>query len=464
MGVQQSGTDLEGRSASKQGTPWSWWACTTVLLLLAVTFGQREYQLFTHAEQAPTPVAPDFGVYYVAGLIARSGNGGQLYSMPPEATKAEQARKVVYGAVPPDTELAKVAAQTTHSHMTYYTYPPFFAWAVAPLTHLKPRVAYFAWRGLSTLMLLAATYLVLSSLRPNAGLGTFTVAAVGALSFFPFSEVLYEGQVGCLILFLWSLGFYFMQTRRTPWSAASFATGTLVKVTPAIVVPMMLLRRQWRWLVCYCMTAAALVVASVPRVGLHPYWTYASKVFPLLSAGVEGYPLKSMGTVVRNLYLGQAVFGAADPWQVPLLVRISISAANFGLLAIVLFYLFKNRVPNPRVLAQEFAILALVSLMISPVTWRHHYVIAVLPLLCAWLYSRESASHQRLALMSGITLVLGTPFADFVLVRMHPGRLQAILSSAFLLASGLLLMLCIQDHRQMAERLPKTAPEEFFAA
>jgi hypothetical protein len=449
---------------SLSGSPWSWWACVTVLVLLAAAFGQREYQFFTQTEQTPTPVAPDFGVYYVAGLIARSGNGGQLYSMPPEATKAEQARKVVYSAVPPDTELAKVAAQTTHARMTYYTYPPFFAWAVAPLTHLQPRVAYFAWRGLSTLMLLAATYLVLSSLLPNAGVGVFAVAAVGALSFFPFSEVLYEGQVGCLILFLWSLGFYFMQTHRTAWSAASFATGTLVKVTPAIVVPMMLLRRQWRWLIGYCITAAVLVAASLPRIGLHAYWTYASKVFPLLSAGVEGYPLKSLGTVVRNLYLGQAVFSAADPWQVPLLVRISISAANFGLLAVVLFYLFTNRVPNPRVVAQEFAILALVSLMISPVTWRHHYVIAILPLLCAWMHSRESDSHQRLALLSGITLVLGTPFADFVLVQMHPGRLQAILSSAFLLASGLLLVLCMEDHRRMGERTPEPTPEELAAA
>ena len=446
------------------GSPWNWWACVTVLALLATAIGQREHQLFTHAEEAPAPVAPDFGVYYVAGLIARNGHGEQLYSTPPGPTKAEQAWRVVYGAVPPDSDLAKVALQTTHTRTTYYTYPPFFAWAFAPLTHLKPRVAYFVWRGLSVLMLLVATYLVLGSLRPGAGLGTFAVAAVGVLSFFPFSEVLYEGQVGCLILFLWSLGFYFMQKRRTAWSAASFATGTLVKVTPAIAVPIMLLRRQWRWLICYCGAAAVLILASLPRVGWNAYWTYVSRVFPLLSAGVEGYPLKSMGTVVRNLYLGRAVVSATGPLQVPLLVRVSISAANLALLAGVLFYLCKSRDPNPRVLAQEFAILALVSLMISPVTWRHHYVLAVLPLLCAWMHSRESASHRRLALLSGITFVLGTPFADFVLVHMHPGRLQVILSSAFLVASGLLLVLCLQDHRHMGESMPIPAPEEVLAA
>jgi len=448
---------------SLSNASWRWWGCVTVLLLLASAFLQREYQAFTQAQPAPSPVAPDFGVYYVVGLIARAGNGGHLYSTPQEPTKAEQARKVVYGVVPVDTELARIAAQTTHARITYYTYPPFFAWAFDPMTHLKPRLAYFAWRALSTLMLLLAVYLVLASLQTEAKLATFVVAAVGGLSFFPFSEVLYEGQVGCLILFLWSLGFYFMQTRRTAGSAASFAAGSLVKVTPGIVVPMMLIRRQWRWLISYCVAGALLVLVTLPRVGWNAYWTYATKVFPILSEGAEGYPLKSMGTVLRNLYLGQAIFSPTDPWQVPAIVRVLILLTNVGLLAVVLFYFSKSRDSSPRVLAQEFATLALVSLMVSPVSWRHHYVIAILPLLCTWMHSRESASPRRLALLSAITLVLGTPYSDFVLVHMHPGRLQAILSSAFLVASGVLLWFCMQDHRRMSEPMAQPATDPVLA-
>ena len=444
-------------------TSWRWWACVTVLVLLASAFLQREYQLFTQAQQAPSPLAPDFAVYYVASLIARSGPGGQLYCTPPGSTREEQARRVVYGTAPNDTEIVRIAAQTTKTRTTYYTYPPFFAWAFRPLTHLSPRLAYFAWRSLSAAMLLLAIYLVLASLQTDAGLGTFVVAAMGGLSFFPFSEVLYDGQVGCLILFLWSLGFYFTQTRKAEWSAASFAVGSLVKITPGIVVPMMLLRRQWRWLISYCVAGAVLVLITLPRVGWSPYWTYATKLFPVLSAGVDGYPLKSMGTVLLNLYLGQAIFSPTDPWQVPMLFRALISLANLALLALVLFYLFKNRNSSPRVLAQELAILALVSLMISPITWRHHYVIAILPLLCAWMHSRESASPRRLALLSAITLVLGTPYIDFVLVHLHPGRLQAILSSAFLVASAFLLWLCMQDHRRMREPVAEPAPEPVLA-
>jgi hypothetical protein len=433
------------------GTSWKWWGCVTVLVLLASAFLQREHQLFTQAQEAPSPLAPDFAVYYVAGLIARNGNGGQLYCTPPGSTREEQGRKVVYEKAPEDTELVRIAAQTTRTRTAYYTYPPFFAWAFGPMTHLQPRVAYFAWRSLSTLMLLLAIYLALVSLQTDVGLGTFVVAAVGGLSFFPFSEVLYDGQVGCLILFLWSLGFYFLQKRKAEWSAAWFAVGSLVKITPGIVVPMMLLRRQWRWLISYGVAGALLVLVTLPRVGWNAYWIYATKFFPVLSAGVEGYPLKSMGTVLRNLYLGRAILSPTDPWQVPASFRALISLANLALLIIVVFYLFKNRGSSPKVLAQEFAIFALVSLMISPITWRHHYVIAILPLLCAWMHSRESASPRRLALLSAITLILGTPYADFVLVRMHPGRLQAIVSSAFLVASGFLLELCLQDQRRMTE-------------
>jgi len=448
---------------NRLNTSWRWWGCVTVLVLLASAFLQREYQLFTQAQEAPSPLAPDFAVYYVAGLIARNGNSGQLYCTPPGSTREEQARKVVYGKAPEDSELVRIAAQTTRTRTAYYTYPPFFAWAFGSMTHLQPRVAYFAWRSLSTLMLLLAIYLTLVSLQMDVGLGTFVLVAMGGLSFFPFSEVLYDGQVGCLILFLWSLGFYFIQKSKAGWSAASFAVGSLVKITPGIVVPMMLLRRQWRWLIFYCLTGAVLVLVTIPRVGWNIYWTYATRFFPVLSAGAEGYPLKSMGTVLRNLYLGRAILSPTDPWQVPASFRALISLANLALLTIVLFYLFKNRDSSPRVLAQEFATLALVSLMISPITWRHHYVIAILPLLCAWMHSRDLASPLRLALLSAITLVLGTPYIDFVLVRLHPGYLQAILSSAFLVASGFLLWLCMQDHRRMSEPVAQPAPAPVLA-
>jgi hypothetical protein len=98
--------------------------------------------------------------------------------------------------VPPDTDWSRTGIRTMGVSTTYYVYPPFFAWIFSPLTHFSPRAAYFLWRALSIVMLLASTYLILRAFLPKVDLAAFLIAGVGVLSFFPFVEALYEGQVG----------------------------------------------------------------------------------------------------------------------------------------------------------------------------------------------------------------------------------------------------------------------------
>jgi Glycosyltransferase family 87 len=123
---------------------------------------------------------------------------------------------------------------------------------------------------------------ILLSFQAIRDLSMMLIAAVGVLSFFPFVETLYEGQVGCLILFLWTVGFYCARTRRIAVSAARFAIGTAVRLTPAIVVPIFILRRQWKGLISYVATLSALLLFSIWRVGWqahHFYVTQSAAVF-----------------------------------------------------------------------------------------------------------------------------------------------------------------------------------------
>ena len=226
----------------------------------------------------------------------------------------------------------------------------------------------------------------------------------------------------------------------------------------------MLLRRQWKWLLSYSATLAILLGASVWRLGWQSHWTYVTQVFPLLSNGFEGYPLKSLSTVLRNLYLGRAIFQPSDSWQIPTSLGLLISAANLSLFAGVLFVLLKRKKADEVVLSSELAIGALVSLIISPVVWRHHYVLVLLPLISAWLQSRGSASNARLGGLALITLTLGTPFSDLLLNHLHPGMLQVLLSAVFLVASGWLLVFCVQDQRRERQSAAKSFSPTVIAA
>ncbi len=430
-------------------TPATWkiWVCATVLVLFANTTLEREYQLFHQLTEAPTPVGRDFAVYYVAGRVALGEGEGRLYYCP-TGNKTVRNREILQGNIPSDTAWSRLASRAVGLPTTmHYIYPPFFAVLFSPLSRMQPREAYFLWRGLSLAMLLLSTYLILRSFQLEGDLSAILIATVGVLSFFPFAETLYEGQVSCLVLFLWTMGFYCTRTRRIAISAACFAIGTAIKLTPAIVVPIMLLRRQWKWLLSYVAASAALLALSLWRIGWEAHRFYISEVLPSMSAGMGGYLPKSLGTVVRNIYWRRVIFGPKDSWEVPSSWNLLIRLGSFALYAGVLYYFWKKRNPDEVGLSEELTVAALLSLLISPLTWRHHFVLVLLPLVYAWVQSRERGQKVRLYALALVTVSIGTPIADFILLRVHSGLLQALLSSLSMLAGCTLLLLCLREYR-----------------
>jgi hypothetical protein len=126
-----------------------------------------------------------------------------------------------------------------------------------------------------------------------------------------------------------------------------------------------------------------------------------------------------------------------------------IKLCGISLYAAVLLYFWKKRKSSDAAISHELAVAALVSLLISPLTWRHHFVLVLLPLICLWMQSRQYGGKLRLLALALISFALGTPFADFTLLHLHNGFLQALLSSVFLLAGCALLLLYLLDYRQL---------------
>jgi len=456
--VSGTSTDHSAERISNpaRATAWEWSICATVLILF-VTAMAREHHILWVPEpwDFPTPKIlktgntlqnRDFLVYYVAGRVARGEGDSRLY-YPPPGTKAQQNSALLEGIVPVDTAWSRVAERSVGAATTmHYIYPPFFAWLISPLARLPLVRAYVLWLGLSTMWLLLSTYLVLRSIQPKSGPFAFLVATVGVLCFFPCAESLSQGQANCLILFLWTAGFYCARTRRTSLSAVCFALNTFVKITPAIVVPLLLLRRQWKWLISYSITFSGLLALSIWRMGWEVHWVYLSRTFPVLSAGIGGYRERSLGGVVRNLYWRHPTLGQYDSLLIPLPLNVLVKVICIALYAGVLFYFWKKKRNGEIALSEELAIATLIALIISPVTWRHHFVLSLLPLIYCWMQSGKGGSKARLCVLALVTVVLGTSLADLVLLRAHNGLLQAVLASAFLLATCVLLFLCLRDY------------------
>jgi alpha-1,2-mannosyltransferase len=420
-----------------------------VLLLFLSSTLQREWQAF-HDRSGMEGAGGDVAVYYVAGKVVLGNADRHLYYYPSGPLfQGELSRRLVWYA-PRDSPWQKVAHESGLNDVMSYTYPPFFALLFAPFALLKLHTAFFLWRELSLALVILSILMALRIANVRPFLPVFSFCVVGALSFFPVVEMLYLAQVGSLILFLWTLGAYSLAKNRPISSGLLFAIGTLIKLTPAVVVPIFLVKRHWRWLAGYATGLVIFTAISVGLLGWGNHLTYFRNVLPLLSCGAIKLENKSVNAFVLQLLLGNSFFEAnsavdASLWHTACWIA---KVANFGILLGVLLWNWQRRLS----LVDEVVVFALVSLLISPISWRHHYVLAVLPLVVLWSrYSMTDIVRKwESFLLLLATLALGAlPLGDVLVPSISSSVVRISLASQVLVGAVIILWLYLKLTEQV---------------
>jgi hypothetical protein len=376
----------------------------------------------------------DFQVYYTSSLVVRHSADRRLYYPQP-------GNQILMNNVPADTPWGRAAQGAGINGTMVFIYPPFAALLLQPLSLLKWQSALLLWRVVLVGVVLCSIYLCVR-LTGRAYLWLkFGFAAVAALSFFPLTETLVEGQIDPLILLFWIAGIYLFESGRSFWSAFLFALGTLVKVSPAIVVVLFLLRRRWTWLLSYLSSLIVLVFLSIWRLGWSNHVVFVKEILPKLSCGVALLANRSLPGLIYDIYLR----------RVPLAMQLSIPAwlctmAKMGGLALLAacLYLLWRRNKTKYIPTSEFMAFALLSLLVSPVSWRHHYLLALLPLIYMW--NSESIRRFDLAVLTVATLSIGSVLPDYVITAVRNPALDLLLVSVTPISTLFLLFIICRNH------------------
>lgn len=426
--------------SSKTYQEWATFSCLVVLLLIVAAQLQRELQRFQNERQV-SAMPEDFPVYYLAGVIARQAGGEQLYYPPPQGVALHRGR-FLFELVDPASNWTAMAEKVGFGNTMRFATPPLSALAMAPLTLLPPRTALLVWRGLSLVLLLLSVFLTAALWKPELRLPAFVIGSAAALSFFPAIETLQQGQLGIVLLFLWTAGIYLLQHNRPISSGCCFAVATLLKVTPAAVVPLFIIRRQWKWVFGYAASSCVMLALTIARLGWQNHWIYVTQLLPSMAASAAFFANRSLASITLNLSAGKVPLRLAEiPEMVPsglLWLNTIVSAAvYFGVLFV---FWRKNKMAGN--IVYELITLNFVILLVSPAAWRHHYVVALISLLFLWLKWPESAKRwARLELLSLVaaTLVLGTVFPEYLLSHLR----HSLQVFAVALWPGALLLLTV---------------------
>lgn len=287
--------------------------------------------------------------------------------------------------------------QTHLGHQS--THPPASVLPVLPLAVLSYPEAFLVWNLLSLGCAVGAVYLLWRELGPpwpTAGLG---VAAAWCFANSPLLEQVHHGQINLLLLLLIVLAW--RSQRQGAWLSAGMWLGTAaaLKLMPAYLFLVPLVRRQWSALIGGGLAFLAWNSLAAVLFGLETFAQYQAFLLPHLNQYRSDWLNASwFGFVSRLFDVGPAGAQAVEVLQAPWLSRV-LRWTGAGLITLLAARAnWRARHPAEREAAWALTLLAM--LLASPYTWEH-YLVLLWP--AVWLACQQT---RTVSLASWLGLVL----------------------------------------------------------
>ena len=319
-----------------------------------------------------------------------------------------------------------------------FTYPPFAALSFVPLAWLPWTVVAALVMAANVAALPMTLWLALRLPPARSWLAGWPrmlpvalslAVAAGAIWLEPVRTNLAYGQVNLLITVLILADLALPDSSRLKGAAIGIAAG--IKLTPAIFAVYLLLTRRYR-AAAVSAAAAALTVAlgAVLLPGDSAAYWGSGLTSPARIGRVENTANQSLrGALARVLH----TVSVQSPWLV--------AAVVVALAGMALAVLAGRRGDE----ASGFARCAITGLLISPVSWSHHWVLAVPALLlgCAWAWRTRSApaltALVAVAAAAWAAIIWQVPNGGSGHPELHLHAVQLVAADAYVLA-GLMVL------------------------
>lgn len=338
-----------------------------------------------------------------------------------------------------------------------FTYPPFGAWALSPLT-------WFDYETAARLMIMAIalqTAVIVALVGRSLGWSWGSAFAIA-----PWAAILVQQ---CLEPFTQSVGFAQVNTAMMAlvmidvaappsWKGRGVASGlaAAIKLTPAIAVLIFLLRRQWRSAITMVATSLAVTLLSwvispgeSARFFFDAMWDpqRAGDAYYTSNQNLKGFVARALPENTWSIAWAITVALAlvAAVW---LCLRIQAAATS----VVTPHVIYDDAAPDavatspaspalPENLATLLtaAVIMTLGLLVSPITWSHHWVwgLASVVALIAVALRLKSAPLAALALAQGALFIMAPhwwfPYGQ--VNELHWSVVKQLVGSSYTLAA-----------------------------
>lgn len=318
----------------------------------------------------------DLLVYYGAGHLVLAGHGAEVYTA--SVLRQVEQQFVHTGTVKPEAT---------------FLYPPYVALLLAPLAAVPLVAAYVLWAALSAGMLALSLFLLG---RYVGWTGESRVLLwVATLAFLPAFAAIVQGQVSAAILLALTVSLVAARSGRDDLAGVALA---LALIKPPYVVPLLivfLLRRCWRVVAAFVMTALVLALAPLTVLGWGANGLY---LHTLLMASRLRTTGGGWAPAANHDLVGFTRLLLPEPTA-------TVVAALLGLMAVVALGVVALQSAH---LDRPFAVAVTVGLLINPHVLVHDLTIALIPAVVAlWPAARGPWSARWTVALGYVAVLVG---------------------------------------------------------
>ena len=262
-------------------------------------------------------------------------------------------------------------------HLWPFTYTPLAAWVIAPLTWMSYQSATVLLIAATPLCAAVTAYAVLRQLAVAPQMARTLapwLALIGVIALEPFPKTMEYAQVNAILMALVAVDL-FLVPERSRWRGALSGLAAAIKLTPAVAILVLLARREWRAAATMAGSAVGLTLLAALAAPAESWEFFTSAMWDPGRAGFADYSGNQnlKGAIARGL--------PESTWN--------LTWAACSLLAVVAAWFLCRRLDQLRgaggaaggpgqddglILSLQISVVMALGLLISPISWSHHWV------------------------------------------------------------------------------------------